>query len=734
MNTQLATIQAPETFLSESEPDYLTAVWQALKRHVFAAFFIFAGVIALTIVALVAVTPRYRATTIVIIDGGRPQVVKMDSIVPGSPPDQDSVSSEIQVLLSRDLVTAIARELDLMHVPEFVPKRYGPFRVAALYAASFLGRLLPAPAARIRAEFERPALTGQDYENAVVDLVERNLSVSAIGRSRAISITFASENPVIAESFVSTLAQRYIENQELLKQTATEDANRRVTEKLSSLQQAAAEAAQRAAAFRIKSNLTQGRDSTLIRQQISETSTELTSAISGRIAAQARLNEVQRAAASPTSASAQILDSRVIQELVIHQAKLAGDIARLSQALGNSNPALDMARAQADNIMRRVQVEANKIAAGVRGEFVAAVEREHNVSAQLDKLKEEMARVQEDEVHLGQLEQNADAARNVYEVFLKRAKETAADRAVQLPDARIISHATKPLRPYFPNSKMALAVGAVVAAILAFLAVLLIEARERGIRSQSEAARLMGVPTLGAIPKFDSHPDIDPYSMIGSAVSDLYTRVAAGRSGKCIVVASALPQEGKTTIGLCLARIAGRSGKRAILIDCDLRRSDLLVRLSLPGGSGLSDVLQGAADIKDVVLKDTVVPEICIIPCGHTADNPTGLLSSCRMQELLVDLRQHFDLIVIDTAPVMAAPETASLAMAADETLLFVKWSATPRATAIAASRKLRNLGVKVVGVVLTMIDVKRISKYSSVDGISYSKEVRRYYTREERA
>jgi Mrp family chromosome partitioning ATPase len=160
----------------------------------------------------------------------------------------------------------------------------------------------------------------------------------------------------------------------------------------------------------------------------------------------------------------------------------------------------------------------------------------------------------------------------------------------------------------------------------------------------------------------------------------------------------------------------------------------LLERLSLPGGSGLSDVLQGAADIEDVVLKDTVVPEICIIPCGHPADNPTGLLSSRRMQDLLVDLKRRFDLIVIDTAPIMAAPETMSLAMAADETLLFVKWAVTPRTTAMAACRKLRSVGVKVSGLVLTMIDVRRISKYSSVDGISYSKEVRRYYSREERA
>lgn len=735
MNTQVAMIQAAETFVPEDERDYLSAVWHAFKRHALAAFLIFALVMVLVTVSLAVATPRYSATTTIMIEGRSPQVVKMDSVVSAPPTDQDTVSTEIQVLLSRNLVSAVVRELDLAHDAEFDPNEPGWLRAVALDAVSFASRLLPEQAVgRIRAEFERPALTGRSYEDAVVDLALRNLSVTAVGRSRAISVTFRSASPGTAEKFVNTLAQRYIESQEQLKLTATEDANRRITEKLSGLQQAAAEAAQRAASFRAKSNLTHGSDSTLIGQEISETSTELTAAIGERIVAESRLNEIERAAKNPTKeSSAQVLGSRVIQELLIHEAKIAGDIAPLVQALGENNPRLEAARAQVANIRSRIQTEASRIAGGVRGEYASAVDRENNFRAQLDKLKEEMAKVQESEIHLGQLEQNAQAATNIYEVFLKRAKETAADGAVQVSDARVISQAARPLRPYFPNFKIALPVGAILSLVLAFMATLIMEMRDRGIRSQSEAGRLMGIPAAGMIPKFGGHSDIEPHSMIGSAVSDLYMRVATGHSAKCVVIASALPHEGKTTIGLCLARMAGRSGKKALLIDCDLRRSDLRSRLSLPVGAGISDVLQGTAEFADVMLTDTVVPELSIVPCGHPADNPAGLLSSRTMEDILAESRQRFDLIVIDTAPIMAAPETMSLAVAADETLLFVRWSSTPRATAVAAYRKLRNVGAKVAGVVLTMVDMKRIAKYSLVDGVSYSKEIRRYYSREKR-
>lgn len=732
MSTGLTTIHASEIPISDPENDYLHAIWDAFKRHRVAAFLVFALIFGLAAAVLLTATPRYSATATIMIEARSPQVVRMDSVLAAPSTDQDAMSSEIQILQSRDLVGMVARELDLDKIPEFDPNKPGRLRAAALaWADRFLPRKVDA---QIRSEFERPVLTGPAYENAVVDLVRRNLSVTAVGRSRAIDITFSSVDPTLAQKFAQTLAWRYIEDQTMRKQQAAEDANRRITEKLSGLQQAAAEAASRAAVFRAASGLMQGRDSTLIRQQISETNTALTSAISDRVAAESRLHEIERAMRHPArAASAQVLDSRTIQELLIEQARLGAAIAPLAHELGANNPRLAAAKLQMEDIKRRIDVEAKNVAAAVKGDYDGAVERERELNDQLDKLKREMAKVQESEVHLGQLEQNAQAARNIYEVFLNRAKETAADGSVQVADARVISSATKPLRPYFPNLRLALPVSGFMGLALAFMTTLVMEARAGGIRSQIEAERLIGLPTLGMMPIFKNSSQVEPYSMIGSAISDLYMRFALSPSCRSVVVTSALPREGKTTLGLCLARIAGRSGKKTVLLDCDLRRCGLSERLSLSKELGISDVLQGTVIVDSVMAADEVVPEVSIVSCGRPTANPAGLLASERMKELLSTLKREFDLIVIDTAPMMAAPETMAIAAAADETLLFVRWSSTPKAAVTAAHRKLRNAGAKVAGLVLTMVDVRRISKYSVVDGISYSKEVRRYYSRESR-
>jgi polysaccharide biosynthesis transport protein len=199
-----------------------------------------------------------------------------------------------------------------------------------------------------------------------------------------------------------------------------------------------------------------------------------------------------------------------------------------------------------------------------------------------------------------------------------------------------------------------------------------------------------------------------------------------GNKPKCILIASALPREGKTLTGLFLARVAAMNGMRVLLIDADLRRSGLAKKMPI-AARGLSNILIGSATFEDVVHQDAA-SLIHIIGCGAPVANPAGLLISERMGPLLERVVSLYDLVLIDTSAIMAGPDAMVLSHLARETLIFVRWAQTPRQVVGAAIQRLIDGGANVSGAIMTRVDLERIASYSMTDGCSYSKAIRRYY------
>jgi polysaccharide biosynthesis transport protein len=730
----LSASQQPEFAAEYPQSDFLSSVWQCLMRHRLQAIAIILTGTFLVIAGVLVVEPIYSATSMVMIDSRRAQVLNVDMAHPELPLDLDVVSNEVQVLTSRDLVAGVVQKLGLEDDPEFNPNKVGPFRAFALSALEALQPWFPNQViGAARSVVERRMLHGRQYTDAVIDAVERHLTVYPVGRSRAIMVTFTSIRPALAEQFANTLAQSYIDHQAEMKEQVTEDANRRITDKLAGLRESAADAANRVEEFRVRSGLVDGRDTTLVRQQISEVSSQLIAAESERIASAARLSEVERAGGRRGGdGNAEVLKSALIQQLRIQQSQIAREALPSQVTLGERNPRAEVARAQIADIQRRIDAEVQKVVAAVRGEYQAAVDRESGLRAGLENLKAEMAKVRASEVNLNQLAQNANASREVYESFLKRAKETDAGSTIQSPDAYVISHAASATSPVFPNAKLAIPVGIVMSVALALIVILILEARDRGFHSQSDVWRMLGLASLGMIPDMRRNRVPAPLSLIGTAFTELYMRISMAREHKCLLITSALPREGKTSITLTLARMAALNGKKTLLIDADMRHSNRgLLRPMLTNSTGLSELLTSEVRLDEAVFQDKLVRGVSVLSCGAPVDNPSVLICSAAMRNLLNQARRYYDLVIIDSPPLLVGPEAWMLALFADTTLLFVRWARTPCKTVIAAYQKLLSSGAKVSGVVLTMVNVKRIARYSAADAVPYSKEMRGYYAQD---
>jgi succinoglycan biosynthesis transport protein ExoP len=702
-------------FSVDDKPDYLSRLWMAVRRYQITALTVVLLGTVLTFVALAVVKPIYSSTATIMIDGRGAQAANVANVVSALPIDLDTATNEVQVLTSRKLVGAVVRELGLENDQAYDPNRGGLFRSAVRSMLDAAQTMLPIWAITdFRQMIERPPLKGREYMDAVIESVENALNVGPVGRSRAISITFSAAHPGTAEEVANTLAQRYLDNQTEVKRRAAQAAYDRINDQLTGLREAAAESSRRVEEFRARSGLVDGRESSLIRQRVSEVSTQLTTAELDVLSVASRLGDVERAAAkSGGDNSTELLKSTLIQQLRLQQFQITRDASMASAAYSGKYPGGDAVSTQLGVIQKRIDEEALNIVASIRGEYQAAIMRENGLRAQLDSLKAEMARLRGSEVTLNQLEQDSQAAGEIYDAYLRRAKQTAAGTTVESPDAYIISNATIPSQPISPNKKVLIPVGIVMSFALALVVVLVLDAREPGLENPAQVARMLGLSTLAMIPKQDRPDRVPgPDSPIGNAITDLLMRVVVVPGNKCILVTSALALEGKTSVSLALARIAAASGQKTLLVDCDVRRrhQGLSMRGVVP--PGLAEVLDGHVALEEMVIGDTIVDGLSVLTTEAYLEGPSQPICSAGLRELLKMARRSFDVIVIDAPPVLARPDAWMLALLADTTLLAVQWSRTPSQAVLEAYRKLAEMGAKVSGVVLTMVDTKRIPYY----------------------
>ncbi len=219
-------LSAPQVVLPlEDEPDYLGRYWSALKRYWWVALAIVALGLAVTATWTSLIHPLYTATATVMIDPRNAQAGAVINPVSNLPLDVDTVTNEIQVLTSRNLLTALVRELDLEHDPYYDLNRIGPVRARLQSLLAMAARYLPPPIeAQLRASIVKPVLQGAQFGEAVINQVADSLDVGPVGRSRAIAITFKSGDPALSARLANTLARLYLANQAAMKRDAAEAA------------------------------------------------------------------------------------------------------------------------------------------------------------------------------------------------------------------------------------------------------------------------------------------------------------------------------------------------------------------------------------------------------------------------------------------------------------------------------------------------------------------------------
>jgi capsular exopolysaccharide synthesis family protein len=446
---------------------------------------------------------------------------------------------------------------------------------------------------------------------------------------------------------------------------------------------------------------------------------------------EARLRHVEallKSGASIESAT-EVMQSSFIKELQNEELAVQRKISEMSRRYGARHPKMIQAEAELNELHKKIQTEIKKIAANLSNEVEVARSREATISSSLKGLENTTAGKNQAEVQLRALEREAAANRALFENFLKRFKETSTTEGIQEADARVISKAEIPRGPSYPNTTRLITssvFGSIVAALgLAFL----LEMLNPGLRNPEHIEALFKKPTLGLIPKFDEPKPLEyvlksPHSNLTEAINSLRVSLLLldpDKAVKTVLITSSVPEEGKSTFAALLGKVAAGSGQRVILIETDLRRPTIEKMFELGKPKGLTDFLMTPdSKYSDFVVKDEA-SGLHIIGKGLAEFvNPGDLFASHRMETLMQTLKEHYDLIIMDSPPVMAVTDSRLLARLADKTLFVVRWDYTPRKVIKIAIQQLSEAGNNVAGIVLQRVNLKQYGRYSYGDSGHY--------------
>jgi polysaccharide biosynthesis transport protein len=688
--------------------------------------------------------PRlYEANALVMLNEGRARTVPgIEDAVPYLAPTEDRLQGQILLIRSRGMAERLIDELNLQLLPEFNPALRPP-------STSLLGLLaslqvisggwaenLMTSTSPVEMSDERQA---ELLRAEIIKNVLSNIRAQPATRSSALTLTFGSGDPSLAALGANKLAALYLSGQLEHRYLETRQQTAHLDEAIASLRHEVASMEQAILEFRRQHNMIDrhgGRSA--IEQQIAELTTREVVVQAQLQAAEARLRQMESLAANDADleSAARLLESPILTGLLTREIEVTREIAELSQELGERHPRMLSLRAEQEEIQKSKRLEIQQIAQRQRNEVQVLRSELASLRGSIGRLEHQKQEETGNVVELERLERETQAKRDILATHLNRLQELVSLEGAQRADGRIIERAIEPEEPAGPRYGLIFGIAFFGSLLSGSLLVFGLERLDNTFRSSEQIEDLAGLPALGLVPLARTGTPEDeildsPNSPFSEAVRTLRTAMlltSAGTAPRTVLLTSSVPGEGKSSMAMCLARINARGGRKTLLIDCDLRRPRLHELAGVENGRGLSDALLRNQDLQDVLRTDDR-SGASFVTAGAPVPDPAALLASERMRKLLKDATGRYDLVILDSPPVLSVSDARVLSQAADKALFLVHWGSTRRTDALLGVKYLIEAGADVAGLVLSRVNVKKHARYGYRDsGHYYDDKYTKYY------
>ena len=577
------------------------------------------------------------------------------------------------------------------------------------------------------------------------------LSVDQIRNSRMVEVRFGSGNPQLAAQVTNELLSLYLERTHRAGYEATMKAAESLKGEMEELRTGVRKANDALLDFQNAHGILDFRegDSTTgagavsqspITQRVAELNRQLTQAQAERLNQQAFVKLIDSGSAESLP---QMRDNLVLQDLTKRYIEARAQLAQAMAVFGQNNPNARKLQNQVDELGAQLTAERQKIVAQVRTGYQAAVNREQLLSQTLTQMKGTQDSANEKMIRYTLLRREAQANADLYITLSARLKEAAIAGSLHANNIRVVDQARVPERPAKPNRLQIIALGLVISVVCGVGLAFLRESFDDTVSSHLDVRACTGLPSLAMFPlivpvnhqnrmrmalrpgrllgdgrKTAQDPTAlrffleRPRSAEAEAVRSLVTSIRVptrpdGDHVRTLLIVSPFPNEGKTTVAINLATALAQHG-RTCLVDADLRNPMVAQSFGLSSQHGLQDVLAGAVPLKDALRLAPKIPNLTILPAAPVESNPGELIASELMIEVLRGIREGFDHVVIDSAPVIPYADARWLSSQADGVVIVARSGTTTRQAMVWSTELLFDVQAPVLGVVLNGVDLQR--------------------------
>jgi polysaccharide biosynthesis transport protein len=712
--------------------------WHILRKRKWSVLSTFAIVFALSVIATLNTTRLYQATSKVAIFPENPNVLGFKDMENSSPDYEYEATLETQVAILRSdaLALKVIEAMRLYQDPRFTTVKQ------VLPDSSMLGSSMqPDPA-------QAAGLLGAFHGGLIVQLVPS---------SRLIQVSYIHSDPQFATEITNTLVKTFIEENFKTKYNSVTQTSEWLSRELADLQLKVQTAEEKLVRYQ-KDHSILGVDEkqNIVTAKLDELNKELTAAQTDRIEKEADYKLAMNAdPASFTKVTPEGRDSGgLLSKLREKEAELETQYAQATTQFGSGYPKVTELSNQLKQVREAIETEKTKMRERLRDEYLGALQREDLLASAFNQQKQEANHLNESAIEYSVLKRDAETNRQLYQDLLQKLKEAGVSAGLRSSNIRVVDIARTPTYPITPNVQRNLVMGLLLGLSLGIGLALVLESFDTTVRNMEELSAISTLPGLGTIPLQVANNDalrkrltttsLDiekaglpalvtyerPKSEAAEAYRALRTSILLSSFGappKVILVTSAMPQEGKTTISANSALVLAQRGSRVLLVDADLRRPGIEKLFGLRPRGGLSTLISGSDKVEDVVLQFPEVPNLWILPAGPIPPQPAELLGSTVMKNYIARWRNEFDHVIIDTPPCLSVTDAVLLSPEADRVILVARAGQTTKPALRRACDLLLQVNARVMGIVLNAFNIHSAHGYYYYGG-RYSN----YYYHEE--